>query len=163
MEHQPAITIRPYQPDDKAACVAAFESNVPKFFTTEEVGQFSDWLSRFSGRELTRFDDHHYYVLLSDGTVIGCGGFGYEQQAQQAVLAWGLVDNRYHKKGYGKLLFEHRLAAIRRLYPAASVLLDTTQHSYPFFEKLGFVVEKITPDYYTQGMHRYDMRLAGGR
>ena len=44
------------------------------------------------------------------------------------------------------------------LLPAgAPVLIDTTQFSYPFFEKFGFETTKITKDFYAAGMDRYDM------
>ena len=42
---------------------------------------------------------------------------------------------------------------------AKEVLLDTSQHTFGFFEKLGFVTTKITKDGYTLGLNRYDMKL----
>jgi len=37
--------------------------------------------------------------------------------------------------------------------------MDTTQHSFPFYEKHGFKLLKITPNYYTENLHRYDLEL----
>lgn len=37
------INIRPYTPADKPACMACFESNVPKWFTVQEIKEYSDF------------------------------------------------------------------------------------------------------------------------
>ena len=63
-----------------------------------------------------------------------------------------------YRKGAGSDLLHHRLNKIAELDPTAVLWLDTTQHSYPFFERHGFVIEKITKDSYAPGMDRYDMK-----
>ena len=78
-------------------------------------------------------------------------------------MTWGLVHNSFHKQGIGKSLLLHRIAAIRVVCPQCCIGLDTSQHSYPFFQKLGFVVTKITRDYYGKDLDRYDMEQAPTR
>jgi ribosomal protein S18 acetylase RimI-like enzyme len=96
-------------------------------------------------------------VLVLGNEIIGCGGFGDKDNLGIISFAWGLIHNHFHKQGFGKILLKYRLEKINELYPFKTVLLDTTQHSFAFFEKNGFVITKITNDYYTKGMHRYDM------
>lgn len=153
-------TLRPYVPTDKEACLIAFKSNVPVFFTECEITDFSNFLDSLPRRFAE--NSTHYYVIVVDDQVIGAGGFGDKDNTDVLSLAWGLVHNDFHKKGYGEVLLKHRLAEFQRLYPSKSLVLDTTQHSYGFFEKYGFEVTKFTPDFYEEGMHRYDMVLTTG-
>lgn len=153
------ISILPYTPAYRQGCVDVFASNTPKFFTPDEMNQFNEWLDYLEGTlELYPEEENCYYVVLLQDTVIACGGFGYNPSTNKAVLAWGLVHNNHHRQGIGSYLLRHRLNRIAELYPSAVLLLDTTQHSYPFFERHGFVIEKITKDSYAPGMDRYDMK-----
>ena len=152
-------TIVPYSNAYREGCMAAFHSNVPAFFTVEEINQFNTWLDYLETGIIDNPDsESHYFVVLHNTMVIGCGGFGYDNNTNKAVLAWGLVHNDYHKKNIGRKLLEFRLEKIATLYPGASLWLDTTQHSYPFFEKFGFEIQQYTEDGYAKGMHRYDMK-----
>ncbi len=146
-------SLRAYHPSDKNECMNAFKSNVPLFFTVEEIEEFENFLTRLdSGIVNTQF-----FVVIHNQQLIGCGGFGDRENTNIYSLAWGLIHKDYHKKGFGKQLLIHRLEEIKKLNLTVPVIIDTTQHSYGFFEKYGFRTTKITLDYYTKGMHRYDM------
>ena len=131
---------------------------MPLYFTQQEAEQFEQWLDHFRTKDENSVDC--YYVLEVNGLVVGCGGFGYLYTSKTATLAWGLVHRNHHKQGLGKQLFEFRISQIKTMFPEAEILLDTTQHSYSFFEKLGFKIEKITNDFYAKGLDRYDMKLS---
>ena len=150
--------LRPYNANDKSACLEAFTSNVPVYFTKEEIDQFEAFLDKFESRENGVLENGtHYYVLLDHERVIGCGGFGHQENREVIFMAWGLIHHDFHKKGHGEKLLLFRIDEIRRIHPHARIGLDTTQYSYPFFEKFGFSTTKVTNDYYEPGMHRYDM------
>lgn len=72
-------------------------------------------------------------------------------------MVWGMVENGWHKKGVGRTLFAFRIQQLRLLKPEAQILVDTTQHSYQFFEKFGFKVTNVSKNYYATGLDRYDM------
>lgn len=147
--------IRKYESRDKQDCINAFKSNVPLFFTNKEIADFDSFLNKVeSGTDIT-----YYYVVIFNEKVIGCGGFGDNYNNGKYTLAWGLIHNDYHKKGFGIELLLHRIEKIKELKTASPLMLDTTQHSFGFFEKQGFRITKITNDYYEKGMHRYDMVL----
>lgn len=147
------MLIRPYTTADRQECIAAFKSNIPKFFMPDELEDFENWLEKVATKH------YPYFVAEEDGKVIACGGYYIEPDQQSARMTWGLVHNSLHKKGIGKALILHRIKAIQSIAPAATIGLDTTQHSFSFFEKLGFVTTKITENSYGKGMHRYDMEL----
>lgn len=144
-----------YLSTDRFGCLNAFKSNVPNYFTNEEIKDFEAFLTRLeSNNNKTQF-----YVINYENKIIGCGGFGDKDNTGIISLAWGHVHKDYHKMGYGEKLLKHRMEQIKLLYPEFPVVIDTTQYSYGFFEKYGFKVTKITNDYYEIGMHRYDMIL----
>lgn len=152
--------IRKYEAADHPACTEAFRTNVPKYFTLEEVNEFERFLSKLDDPEAS--DNPIYYVLELDNRIIGCGGFGEKEGIDgipSITFVWGMVHKDYHKKGFGEQLLRFRLAEIPLHFPNRKVILDTTQFSYTFFEKYGFKTLKITENSYGEGMHRYDMVL----
>jgi predicted GNAT family N-acyltransferase len=153
------IAIRPYNKKDKEGCLAAFKSNVPTYFTEEEIGDFENFLVRIEDVGVNNNIKTHYFVVEYNQRVVGCGGFGDKDGKEIISLAWGLIRNEFHNKGYGKALLVYRLEQIKQLYPELPLVLDTTQYSHSFFEKYGFYTTKITNDYYSKGLHRYDMIL----
>jgi predicted GNAT family N-acyltransferase len=153
------IVIRPYNKKDKESCLAAFKSNVPTYFTEEEIGDFENFLERIEDVGVNNNIKTHYFVVEYNQRVVGCGGFGDKDGKEIISLAWGLIRNEFHNKGYGKALLVYRLEQIKQLYPELPLVLDTTQYSHSFFEKYGFYTTKITNDYYSKGLHRYDMIL----
>ncbi len=154
-----SIVVKQYNQSHKQGCLAAFQSNIPVYFTPEEINDFSNFLDQRALRKENEIQSTFYYVLLKNNEVIGCGGFGERERDGTVTLAWGLVHADFHKQGFGKVLLQHRLTEARIVYPTKTIYLDTTQHSYPFFEKFGFRTIKITNDFYMKGMHRYDMEL----
>lgn len=151
------LQIRAYQTSDKQACLKAFESNVPKYFTKAEIADFDNFLDMFPNK--VGVNKTYYYVLVFKNEVIGCGGFGDKDNTNIITLAWGLIHQNLHKKGFGKELLDFRLEQIKEKYPNHIVYIDTTQYSYGFFQKYGFEITKITNDFYEKGLHRYDMQL----
>lgn len=154
-----SIEVVTYKNAYKQACLAAFQSNIPLYFTPEEIDDFNNFLDHRAVPKENEIQTTFYYVLLKNNKVIGCGGFGERERDGTVTLAWGLVHSDFHKQGYGKVLLQHRLTEARNVYPTKTIYLDTTQYSYSFFEKFGFKTTKITNDFYMHGMHRYDMEL----
>ena len=145
--------IRNYTKFDYSTCLFIFRSNVPKYFTVEEFNEFEAFLKKLENGQ----DVVEYYVIVHNQRVVACGGFGDKDNNGVYSFAWGMVHRDFHKKGFGTLLFKHRISELRKINPSHPIVLDTTQHSSKFFEKMGFRLTGITENYYTQGMHRYDM------
>lgn len=161
---QNQANIRKYEATDHNACMDAFKTNVPKYFTLEEVNEYERFLTKLDDSEV--LDNPLYYVMELENRFIGCGGVGEKDGIDgtpSITFVWGMVHNEYHKKGFGEQLLQFRLAEIKRHFPTKIVILDTTQFSYTFFEKYGFKTLKITENGYGEGMHRYDMVLETSR
>ncbi len=149
--------IRPYEEKDKLQCLIAFKSNVPMYFTEDEVLDYENFLDSYIIKQNTSDYRTKYFVLLIENQLVACGGFGDRYLDGKLTLTWGLVHIDFHKKGLGKELLLFRLNRIKEQFPEASVSIDTIQHSAGFFEKYGFKTIKITNDFYAKGLHRYDM------
>ena len=135
----------------------AFESNVPKYFTQAEIADYDKFLEMILIK--VEANKTFYYVVVFGNEVIGCGGFGDKDNSEIITLAWGLIHQNFHKKGFGKELLVYRLRQIKEEFPNHNVYIDTTQYSFGFFEKFGFETTKITHDFYEMGLHRYDMQF----
>ncbi|WP_109355861.1 GNAT family N-acetyltransferase [Sphingorhabdus sp. EL138] len=142
-------TIRPFVATDKDACLALFDSNVPRYFDASERGDFSKFLDR---------PDGDYFVVEQATEICGCGGFVKEDRGQ-ARFTWGMVDNARHGSGLGRLLAEYRLRAIKASGRFQEAELFTTPKIAPFFAKFGFDIVDIEKDGFAPDMDKVQMIL----
>lgn len=147
-------SFRDYQPGDRAACLAIFAANTPEWFAPHEREQFEAFLDNGPGT---------YFVMIdATGNVAGSGGIEVEEDRRTAWLTWGMVDPARHRQGLGRLQLEHRLELLRGNARVDRVCIDTSNKTAPFFERYGFVAQRIIPDGYAKGLHRHEMTLRLG-
>lgn len=146
------MEIKTYTPQYKQQCLEAFKSNMPKYFMDEEYPLFEKWLDEVAL-------DGRYYVILENDQVLGCGGYFYHQSYKKAGLSWGLVDSKLHGKGIGSILTKFRIQKMMEEFPELEHMIDTSQHTAPFYEKMGFVTKEITPNGFGPGLDKYYMEL----
>lgn len=155
------VNLRPYLASDRKTCLVIFESNCPKYFDANEMAGLENWLDGQDKGQITyqTSSADYFYVLEADAEVMACGGFYIVKDQTKANMVWGMVKQSQHNKGVGSLLLQHRINQISLLYPKHSIVLDTSQHTYLFFEKFGFKTHHISKDEYGPGLDRYDMVL----
>ncbi len=158
------MNIRPYKDHYKQASLAIFDSNCPKYFDASERSLFVKWLMHQSGgadyESPTYSDavsDAYFVAVNEDEKVLACAGFYIVKGISEARLAWGMVHADCHHQGLGTALFEFRKALINEKWPAHQITLGTSQHTYQFYEKMGFIVQEITPNGYGFGIDKIDM------
>lgn len=144
------LRLREFTPRDEAAVLTLFDSNVPTFFRPHEREEFTSFL------EDPRCD---YLVLEDDDAIVGAGGSFVRAHVGHGVLCWGMIRRDAHRRGYGRRLLLARLASLARVPDIDRIMLDTSQHSRGFFERMGFRVLRVTTDAYGAGLHRHDMAL----
>lgn len=143
------VTFRPYRPDDAAACLAVFDSNIPTYFATPERPAFEQFLAEMPCEYLVG--------EAEDGTVIACGGW-YPKPDGEAGLAWGMVHRDWHHRGVGRQLLEARLAGVRAMQGVRTLVISTSQHTEAFYARAGFEVFDRAADGHAPGIDRVDMR-----
>ena len=141
--------IQPYSKEFLKPCLSLFNSNVPSFFAIGEETLFQKYLAR---------QNINYYILFDrHNRLVGCGGYEHEIESKQMTLTWGMIDKRFHNNGYGRCLTDYRIQKITTEYPQLNIVLNTSQYTFEFYQKFGFQITKITKDYYSVGLDRYDM------
>lgn len=159
------MIIREYTPSDKEKCIDVFDSNYPKFFDIAERGLFIKWLDHQADNSVAYKSpvyknaekDAYYIIEIPGHGIVGCGGFYVLKESREARLAWGMIHSAFHKQGYGKALYNHRIEIIKSEWPGYAVTLGTSQHTYPFYQRMGMKVVATIKDGYGAGLDRYDM------
>lgn len=133
-------------PSDIEGCLAVFDSVEEEFFSEGDRSEFNDYL----------LADPLYIVVVDSGDrIVGCGGVG--RRGTDAVLTWGMVDERLHGLGLGRRLAEERLRLVDDLPGVTRVTLNTSDRTVGFYEHLGFRVVEHSPDGYRPGLDRFDL------
>lgn len=160
------MIIREYTYSDKEKCIEVFDSNCPKFFDVDERAPFIKWLDHQTNNNVAYESptyknaekDAYYVIEIPDRGIIGCGGFYITKDIKEARLAWGMVHSEFHKLGFGKALYKHRVEAIRKDWPHHIITLGTSQHTYSFYQKMGMNVTATIKAGYGPDLDRYDMQ-----
>ncbi|MBE0553223.1 MAG: GNAT family N-acetyltransferase [Rhodobacteraceae bacterium] len=147
------ITLRPYRPEDRAACLALFDGNVPRYFAPDERAGFCRFLDELPETGWP------YLVLEEAGQVVACGGLIADEGGRQVSLSWGMVVRSRHRGGLGRRLTLARLDQARAMPGIGRVVIETSQHTRGFYEGLGFRLTALTPDGFGPGIDRCDMVL----
>ena len=145
-----SLSFAKYTSEHRDACVDVFQSNSPKYFLDYELDLFLAFLDR---------EDCPYFVVFDSTRVVGCGGYGQREDSEWADLCWGMVDQRWHGKHVGAYLLFLRLDKIITDTDVSHVRLDTSQHTFGFFEKFGFNTEWTKAEGYGEGLDKYEMLL----
>ncbi|MDR2238564.1 MAG: GNAT family N-acetyltransferase [Chryseobacterium sp.] len=130
-------------------CIEIFRSNMPKFFAPEELPLFESFLDQYT--------EENYFVVKTEGKVIGCGGVFLDEKSNRAGLSWGMVHAAYHGKGIGKIFTQYRIDLLKKIYPALPYTIETSQHTAGFYQKNGFRTVEIVPDGFSTGIDKYIM------
>lgn len=142
------MNLRRFEAADTEAVIAIFRSNIPKYFVESEEPELREYLAG---------SVENYYVIEADGEVVGAGGIALNAD-NTVSLCWGMIHSSRLGTGLGKLLTEYRLARSLEIFGARPVVINTSQHTEGFYEKLGFVTVEHTPDGFGPGIDICKMR-----
>lgn len=146
--HSDVGDFREMTSDDVEGCLNVFDSNVPRYFSAPERGDFEAFIRALPGP---------YYVLQSGADIIACGGYAVTAETGIADLCWGMVRGDRHGRGIGRALTELRVQRALDDPATKRMELNTSQHTVGFYERMGFHTVRVTPDGFAPGLDRYDM------
>lgn len=147
----PVPRVRPYIPADRESCLAVFDANTPQYFDSSERASFVEFLDAPRGRFAVVLDDH--------GSVIGCGGIIVNQERGEGHLEWGMIAPHRQGQGLGRAFTMERLRWLAEDPAVKRILMDTSQRTVGFYERLGFAVTGHRRDAYGPGLDRIDLGL----
>jgi len=146
-----AFALRDYRESDREACLAIFDTNVPKYFAASERQDFAAFLDDLPGP---------YFVIEDASAVVACGGFArYPSEPDVVALCWGMVAQDRHKKGLGQALLVERLRRLAKTYRGQDVVVYTSQHTAGFFARNGFETARVVRDHFAPGIDLHKMRI----
>lgn len=143
------LQIRNYKAEDKTRCLELFQSNFPKYFAPHELPLFDKWLDTCNSKE--------YFVAVKQGEILACGGVFMDNRFDKAGLSWGMVHSDFHGQGIGREFTLFRVEKMKELFPGESAMLETSQYTFAFYEKLGFVTKKMELNGFGGGFDKYYM------
>lgn len=144
------MKLRLYHPDNLNRCIEIFDSNLGKYFADYERAEYIKWITE-------KTDPNLYWVIENETKVVGCGGIFTDDKEKVVGLAWGMIHLDYHGKGYGSHLTKFRVEKMIADFSHLKIILNTSQHTYQFYEKMGFKVTKFTEKGFSENIDRYDM------
>ena len=142
--------IRPYEKSDKAAVINLFSLNTPLYFSTEEEDDLIYFLEN---------EREQYYIVEINKEVVGCGGFNFSEKKSIGIICWDIVHPNFQGKSIGRNLLNYRITQIKNVNSIRKITVRTSQLVYRFYEKHGFALVEIVPDYWSKGFHLYRMDL----
>jgi GNAT superfamily N-acetyltransferase len=143
-----ARLVRRYRAEDREACLAVFDGNVPDFFAASERVDFAAHLESAES----------FLVLENGGVVLACGGVSVLPSGW-AVLDWGMVARAVQGQGLGRQLMLARLVLARGMPGLRGIRLETSQKTCGFYEGFGFRVQAVVRDGFGPGLDRVDMAV----
>ncbi len=146
----PGIIIREFTKADATEVIGVLQRNIPAYFDASEEADFIVYLNQ----ELER-----YFVAIANSTIVGAGGINFFRHEKTARLSWDFVHPDFHGMGIGRKLAQHRIELIRQDISVETIVVRTTQLVYPFYQKMGFMLQKIQKDYWAKGFDLYHMAM----
>lgn len=142
--------IREYRASDKFDVIELLKLNTPQYFAPEEEQDFSVYLDN-------RRED--YFVVETEGEVIGAGGINYTDEGKTAYISWDVFHPKAQGKGWGTQLVLYRIGLIKQNPAIVLIRVRTSQMVYTFYEKCGFELKEVVPDYWAKGFDLYRMEV----
>ena len=136
------LRLSDFQPADRDACLAAFDSNTPEYYHPSERAMFAAFVDsgHYLPARLHKLGGPagHLYVVETGGELVACGGWYLD--GALANLTFGMVHRSRQGQGIGTFLLEARLKAVRENGFAAIARIRTTPSVQGFYERALFKV-----------------------
>lgn len=143
--------IRKFQPSDTNKLVELLRLNTPEYFSESEEKDFIFYLKN---------EIEHYFVLLVDAEILGCGGFNLSEDLKTGKISWDIFHPKSQGKGFGTVLTNYRIEQMKSIKTIAKISVRTSQLVYPFYAKFGLELIEIVKDYWDIGFDLYRMEAA---
>jgi ribosomal-protein-alanine N-acetyltransferase len=142
------ISIREYTSLDKTILLEILKLNIPEYFVESELEDLSNYLDN----EIER-----YFVIELNHEIIGAGGINFENDYTVGKISWDFIHPKYQKLGIGRKLLQHRLDILKSMKSIETISVRTSQLTFKFYEKNGFILTEIKKDFWAKGFDMYKM------
>lgn len=140
------MIIRKFQTPDTPRLLELLRLNTPDYFSESEEDDFVYYL---------KHEIEHYFVLLVDDKITGCGGFNLSEDQQTGKISWDIFHPEIQGKGFGTALTNYRIERMKEIDSIKKISVRTSQLVYPFYAKFGLELKEIVKDYWAAGFDLY--------
>ncbi len=141
--------IRKYTSADRDHVIRLLRMNTPRYFAPSEEAELAGYLENHAG---------NYFLAEESGEVLGCGGFNMAEDGFTGRISWDIVHPDHHGRGIGAELLRHRIALMQQVPQLGELSVRTAQLTYQFYERFGFELVEMIPDYWAPGFDLYRMK-----
>lgn len=145
------VVIRAFEVRDREIVLSVMQENIPAYFAQDEMEDLKYYLD---------FEIEQYFVLEAEGKIVACGGINLELEERRGVISWDIVLPSEQGKGYGRKLLEHGIAILKSMPDIDRITVRTSQLTYLFYQKNGFILNQIVKDYWAKDFDLYSMELS---
>lgn len=144
------VIVRAYEVRDRDVVLNIMQENIPVYFAQDEKEDLKYYLD---------FEIEQFFVLEVDNKIVACGGINLELKENRGVISWDMVLPSEQGKGYGRKLLEHRIAILKNMEAISLITVRTSQLTYLFYQKNGFILNQIVKDYWAKDFDLYSMEF----
>ena len=140
--------IRSFRPEDRKSLINIFRKNTPRFFGVNEQADYEAYLDQNSST---------YLSVEIDKVIVGGAGYFVKKEDNSGRITWIFFDPEYTGHGLGRTVVKQCLHLLSQDFRVNKFVVTTSQLSHGFFEKFGFELVRIEKDYWSTGLHLYEM------
>jgi len=140
------MKIRPFETSDSPRILELLRLNTPEYFSPSEESDLVYYLNN---------EIEHYFVLLVEDEIRGCGGFNLSDDHETAKISWDIFHPESQGKGLGTALTNYRIERIKEIESVKKISVRTSQLVYPFYAKFGLELKEVVTDYWAPGFDLY--------
>lgn len=145
------MKIRTFQSSDAPRVLELLRLNTPEYFSESEENDLVYYLEN---------EIEHYFVLLVDDVILGCGGFNLSEDQQAGKISWDIFHPQSQGKGLGTALTNYRIERMKEIESIKKISVRTSQLVYPFYAKFGLELKEVVEDYWAAGFDLYRLEAA---
>ena len=140
------MIIRKFQTQDTPRLLELLRLNTPEYFSESEENDLIYYLEN---------EIEHYFVLLVDDVILGCGGFNLSEDKKTGKISWDIFHPESQGKGLGTALTNYRIKRMKEIESVKKISVRTSQLVYPFYAKFGLELKEIVKDYWAADFDLY--------
>lgn len=145
------MKIRKFEIIDTPRLIELLRLNTPEYFSESEEADFVYYLKN---------EIEHYFVLLTDDVILGCGGFNLSDDKETGKISWDIFHPESQGKGLGTALTNYRIERMKEIESIEKISVRTSQLVYPFYAKFGLELKEVVKDYWAKGFDLYRLEAA---
>lgn len=140
--------MRHFKIADKDQLIEIFKMNIPEYFDPAELNHFRQYLSQHADS---------YVTIEHEGKIAGGIGYCVNESDKSGRITWIFFHPNTRGIGLGRKAVEYCMRILQADPIVKTLVIQTSQLAFHFFEKFGYKLVKTEKDYWGKGLDLYLM------